>query len=157
MFFANDARFPFTYSRMFRDRLRHVLRRVETESRFWRTLYASLPFLCVIYAEIYVNAIAAATTTTVNINATRKFTPTRAVSRTHWKPTPFFLATFVSSGGPRGVWAQGSGARAAGLLYRGRRCGQPGAVDRRHSRGCAFCRRSRWVGLSSAMRQASLW
>ena len=45
MVFANDARFPFTYSRMFRDRLRHVL--FETESRLLRRLYASLPWFCV--------------------------------------------------------------------------------------------------------------
>ena len=48
MLFANDARFPFTYSRMFPDRLRHVLfETCATESRFLRTVYASLPWFCV--------------------------------------------------------------------------------------------------------------
>ena len=49
MFCANDARFPFTYSCMFRDRLRHVLFETcwDRVPFFLRTLYASLPRLCV--------------------------------------------------------------------------------------------------------------
>ena len=49
--FANGARFPQSqYSRTFRDRLPLVmscLRRMETKSRFLRTLCASLPWFCV--------------------------------------------------------------------------------------------------------------
>ena len=46
MFFANDARFPFTYSRMFRDHSHHVLFETCWDSHvFLHTLYASLPIL----------------------------------------------------------------------------------------------------------------
>ena len=67
MFFANDARFPFTYSPMFRDRLRHVF--VETcwdrvpfffayAARTASMILRTARFLCVICAEICVNATA---------------------------------------------------------------------------------------------------
>ena len=54
------------HSRAFRDRLPHVQWRVETESRLLRTLYVritsiilrTVEFLCVLYAEICVNATA---------------------------------------------------------------------------------------------------
>ena len=68
MFFANDARFPFTYSHICSVIVcvMFCLRRVETESRFVHSLYASLPWCCVQldfysavrYAKICVNATA---------------------------------------------------------------------------------------------------
>ena len=66
MFFAKDTRFPSTYSRMFRDRLRHVLfqtcwDRVPLFAYAVRIASMSLPtarFICILYAEIRVNATA---------------------------------------------------------------------------------------------------
>ena len=68
MFFANYARFPFTYySPMFLDRSRQLfsLRRVETESRFFAyavritsMILRTARFLWEIYAEIFINATA---------------------------------------------------------------------------------------------------
>ena len=68
MFFANDARFPFTYLCMFCDHLGYVLFETcwDRVPLFLRTLYASLQsmilhtarFLCVLYAALCVNATA---------------------------------------------------------------------------------------------------
>ena len=63
MLFAKDARFPSTIlaTRAFRDGLLMCsLRRVETGSRFLRTLYASFPWFCVqldFYAQYAVRII----------------------------------------------------------------------------------------------------
>ena len=64
MFFAIYACFPFTYSHVFHDNLRHVL--VETESRFFAyavniasMILLTARFLCVIYTEICINVTAA--------------------------------------------------------------------------------------------------
>ena len=86
IFFTNDARFPFTYSYMLRDRVLFCLKRVETEARFFfayavriaSIILRTARFLCVLYADIRANATA----------ISPKWTPlgTKLLSALEWCP-----------------------------------------------------------------------